>query len=148
MRRASDQTTTSQPTSANHFPTGEGAVLLTPSLLPDHACRTTRSFNASRRRLRHPLPLRPAAIPPVPLPPGARNANFRPVAHRKSVPDLAERLTRPLDAAARNVRAATAVAPARPAYAAGFRAALATVVPLVVDQAFRLSGGTWMSLAG
>src|SRR5688500_8960717 len=108
MRRTSDQTTTSQPTSANHFPTGEGAVLLTPSLLP----------------------------------PGARRANFRRVAHRKSVPDLPERLPLPLDVAARNVRAATAVAPARPAYAAGFRAALATVVPLVVAHVFRLSGVT------
>ena len=34
------------------------------------------------------------------------------------------------------------------AYAAGFRAALATVVPLLVAQVFHLSGGTWMSLAG
>ena len=65
------------------------------------------------------------------------------MADRNGVPDLTERLTRPLDVAARNVRAATAVAPARPAYAAGFRAALATVVPLIVDHAFRLSGGTW-----
>jgi uncharacterized membrane protein YccC len=70
------------------------------------------------------------------------------VAHRNSVPELTERLTRPLDVAARNVRAATAVAPTRPAYAAGFRAALATVVPLVAAHVFRLSGGTWMSLAG
>jgi uncharacterized membrane protein YccC len=62
-------------------------------------------------------------------------------------PDLTERLTRPLDVAARNVRAATAVAPARPAYAAGFRAALATIVPLVASQALHLTGGTWMSLA-
>ena len=61
---------------------------------------------------------------------------------------LTERLTRPFDLAARNVRAATAVAPARPAYAAGFRAALATVVPLIAAHVFRLSGGTWMSLAG
>jgi uncharacterized membrane protein YccC len=45
------------------------------------------------------------------------------------------------------VRAATVVAPARPAYAAGFRAALATIVPLVASQALQLTGGTWMSLA-
>src|SRR3954471_10091917 len=67
---------------------------------------------------------------------------------RKNTADLTERLARPLDPAAPNVRAATAVAPARPAYAAGFRAALATVVPLLVAQVFHLSGGTWMSLAG
>src|SRR5690349_14463942 len=65
----------------------------------------------------------------------------------RDLPDLTERLTRPLDVAARNVRAATAVAPARPAYAAGFRAALATIVPLVASQALQLTGGTWMSLA-
>lgn len=71
------------------------------------------------------------------------------MAHRKDTPDLTERLARPLDLAARNVRAATAVAPARPAYAAGFRAALATVVPLLAAQVLRLpEGGTWMSLAG
>jgi uncharacterized membrane protein YccC len=70
------------------------------------------------------------------------------VAQHKDAPDLTDRLTRPLDVAARNVRAATAVAPARPAYAGGFRAALATVVPLIVAHVFRLSGGTWMSLAG
>ena len=66
----------------------------------------------------------------------------------KRTPDLTERLVRPLDLAARNVRAATAVAPARPAYAAGLRAALATVVPLLAALVFRISGGTWMSLAG
>ena len=70
------------------------------------------------------------------------------MAHGKIVPDLTERLTRPFDIAARNVRAATAVAPVRPAYAAGLRAALATVVPLLVAHLFRLTGGTWMSLAG
>ena len=70
------------------------------------------------------------------------------MAHRKNGGDLTDVLTRPLDVAARNVRAATAVAPARPAYAAGLRAALATVVPLLVAQVFNLSGGTWMSLAG
>jgi uncharacterized membrane protein YccC len=62
--------------------------------------------------------------------------------------ELTELLTRPLDVAARNVRAATVVASVRPAYAAGFRAALATVVPLMVALVLGLSGGTWLSLAG
>jgi uncharacterized membrane protein YccC len=70
------------------------------------------------------------------------------MAHRKNTPDLTERLARPLDLAARNVRAATVVAPVRPAYAAGFRAALATVVPLLAAEVLHLAGGTWMSLAG
>jgi uncharacterized membrane protein YccC len=70
------------------------------------------------------------------------------MARRRDIEDLTGLITRPLDVAARNVRAATVVAPVRPAYAAGFRAALATVVPLLVAQAFRLTGGTWMSLAG
>jgi uncharacterized membrane protein YccC len=70
------------------------------------------------------------------------------MAQRKGAQDLTGRLARPLDVAARNVRAATAVAPARPAYAAGLRAALATVVPLLAAQMFNLSGATWMSLAG
>lgn len=70
------------------------------------------------------------------------------MAHRRESQDLTGLITRPLDAAARNVRAATVIAPVRPAYAAGFRAALATVVPLLVAQAFKLTGGTWMSLAG
>src|SRR5436190_20899600 len=70
------------------------------------------------------------------------------MAHRKNTEDLTERIARPLDFAARNVRAATVVAPVRPAYAAGFRAALATVVPLLAAQALKLTGGTWMSLAG
>jgi len=70
------------------------------------------------------------------------------MAQRRESQDLTELITRPLDVAARNVRAATVVAPVRPAYAAGFRAALATVVPLLAAQAIRLTGGTWMSLAG
>ena len=42
-----------------------------------------------------------------------------------------------------------AVANARPAYAAGFRASLATVVPLAVGQLLDRSGAaTWMSLGG
>ncbi|MGH7619922.1 MAG: hypothetical protein ACREPM_22135, partial [Gemmatimonadaceae bacterium] len=47
-----------------------------------------------------------------------------------------------------DVRAATQFARARPAYAAGFRAGIATVVPLLVASMFGLGGGTWMSLAG
>jgi len=47
-----------------------------------------------------------------------------------------------------DVRAATQLSRARPAYAAGFRAGIATVVPLLVDHAFGTGGGTWMSLAG
>jgi len=46
------------------------------------------------------------------------------------------------------VRAATQLSRAHPAYAAGFRAGIATVVPLLVDHAFGTGGGTWMSLAG
>ena len=70
------------------------------------------------------------------------------MARRRETSDLTERLARPFDVAARSVRAATAVAPARPAYAAGGRAALATVVPLVVALRLGITGGTWMSLAG
>jgi uncharacterized membrane protein YccC len=47
-----------------------------------------------------------------------------------------------------DVRAATALAQARPAYAAGLRAALATATPLLVDHLFHTGGGTWMSVAG
>jgi uncharacterized membrane protein YccC len=47
------------------------------------------------------------------------------------------------------LRAALALAPARPAWAAGLRAALATVAPLTAAYTFGLGGaGTWMSLAG
>jgi len=46
------------------------------------------------------------------------------------------------------VRAAAALAQARPAYAAGLRAALATAVPLALDHFLHTGGGTWMSLAG
>jgi uncharacterized membrane protein YccC len=46
------------------------------------------------------------------------------------------------------IRSAT-VANARPAYAAGFRASLATVIPLAVGQLLDRSGAaTWMSLGG
>jgi uncharacterized membrane protein YccC len=54
----------------------------------------------------------------------------------------------PLHRALSDVRAATALAPARPAYAAGLRAAIATVAPLIADHVLVLGGGTWMSLAG
>jgi uncharacterized membrane protein YccC len=46
------------------------------------------------------------------------------------------------------VRAATSLARVRPAYAAGLRAAIVTVIPLVVDLALGTGGGTWMSLGG
>src|ERR1700704_4341059 len=46
------------------------------------------------------------------------------------------------------VRAATSLATARPAYAAGLRAAIVTVIPLVIDAALGTGGGTWMSLGG
>lgn len=54
----------------------------------------------------------------------------------------------PLHRALSDVRAATALAPARPAYAAGLRAAIATVAPLLAGQVIAPGGGTWMSLAG
>jgi uncharacterized membrane protein YccC len=57
-------------------------------------------------------------------------------------------MSRPLAPALHTVRAATALAPARPAYAAGFRAAVATVVPLLVAQVIGPGGATWMSLGG
>ncbi|HKG92488.1 MAG TPA: FUSC family protein [Gemmatimonadaceae bacterium] len=47
-----------------------------------------------------------------------------------------------------NVRAAAALAPVRPAWGAGLRAAVATVAPLVVGQALGAGAGTWLSLAG
>ena len=56
--------------------------------------------------------------------------------------------TVPLHRALSDVRAATALAPARPAYAAGLRAAIATVAPLLASHVLTLGGGTWMSLAG
>ncbi|HET7470466.1 MAG TPA: hypothetical protein VFJ81_12365, partial [Gemmatimonadales bacterium] len=54
----------------------------------------------------------------------------------------------PLRRAMDDVRAATALAQARPAYAAGLRAALATAAPLLLDHLFHTGGGTWMSVAG
>jgi len=47
-----------------------------------------------------------------------------------------------------DVRTASELAKARPAYAAGFRAAIATVSPLLVEQFFAPGGASWMSLAG
>jgi uncharacterized membrane protein YccC len=55
---------------------------------------------------------------------------------------------RTIHRALNQVRAAATLAPARPAYAAGLRAAIATAAPLAADQLLRLGGGTWMSLAG
>jgi uncharacterized membrane protein YccC len=54
----------------------------------------------------------------------------------------------PLRRALNDVRAATALAPSRPAWAAGLRAAIATVAPLAADHFLHVGGGTWMSLAG
>jgi len=53
-----------------------------------------------------------------------------------------------IDRALDTMRAATAIAAPRPAYAAGLRGAIATVLPLVADAAFQLGGGVWMSLGG
>lgn len=53
-----------------------------------------------------------------------------------------------IDRAMDTVRAATAIAAPRPAYAAGLRGAIATVLPLVADTLFGLGGGVWMSLGG
>lgn len=47
-----------------------------------------------------------------------------------------------------DVRAAAAIVQARPAYAAGLRAGIATVVPLLIDRMLATGGGTWVSLAG
>jgi len=47
-----------------------------------------------------------------------------------------------------DVRAATALTQARPAYSAGLRAALATTAPLLLDHLLHTGGGTWMSVAG
>jgi uncharacterized membrane protein YccC len=54
----------------------------------------------------------------------------------------------PLRRTLRTVRAATRLGSARPAYAAGFRAAIATVLPLGADLLLGLGGATWMSLGG
>jgi uncharacterized membrane protein YccC len=57
-------------------------------------------------------------------------------------------MSRPLGPTLHTVRAATALARTRPAYAAGVRAAVATVVPLAVAQMLGPAGATWMSLGG
>jgi len=54
----------------------------------------------------------------------------------------------PIDRALGTVRAATALGAPRPAYAAGLRGAIATVLPLVADALLHLGGGVWMSLGG
>jgi len=48
----------------------------------------------------------------------------------------------------RGVRAAAQLALVRPAYAAGIRAGIATISPLILDQLAHTGGGAWMSLAG
>lgn len=54
-----------------------------------------------------------------------------------------------LDRTISTVRAATTLAPARPAYAAGFRAAVSTVGPLAVATLLgNPAAGTWLSLGG
>jgi uncharacterized membrane protein YccC len=58
------------------------------------------------------------------------------------------RMSRPHRPALHAVRTATVLARTRPAYAAGLRAAIATVVPLLIAQLFGTGGATWMSLGG
>jgi uncharacterized membrane protein YccC len=53
-----------------------------------------------------------------------------------------------IERALTHVRQAAEIAPARPAYAAGVRAAVTTVAPLALDAVLQLGAGTWMSLAG
>ncbi len=56
---------------------------------------------------------------------------------------------RPFKRTFTTIKQASTLAPARPAYAAGLRAAVATVAPLAVAHFLDLaSGATWMSLAG
>ncbi|MGN6390978.1 MAG: FUSC family protein [Gemmatimonadales bacterium] len=63
-------------------------------------------------------------------------------------PDSAASSRRPVRRAWRDVRAATTLSAGRPAWAAGLRAGIATVAPLLVDHFFHTGGSTWMSLAG
>ena len=49
---------------------------------------------------------------------------------------------------AHDARAASAVAHVRPAYAAGFRAAIATITPLILAPWIPGGGASWVSLAG
>ena len=58
------------------------------------------------------------------------------------------RMPAPLGRTLHTLRAATALTRARPAYAAGFRAAIATVVPLLLAHLLGTGGATWMSLGG
>jgi uncharacterized membrane protein YccC len=48
----------------------------------------------------------------------------------------------------RTLRTVTDVSAGRPAYAAGFRAAISTIGPIIVAAAAGSTGGTWMSLGG
>ncbi|NUP69715.1 MAG: FUSC family protein [Gemmatimonadaceae bacterium] len=57
-------------------------------------------------------------------------------------------MRRPLGPTLHTVRAATALARPRPAYVAGLRAAVATVVPLMAAQVLGTGGATWTSLGG
>jgi uncharacterized membrane protein YccC len=63
-------------------------------------------------------------------------------------PESAASTFRPVRRAWRDVRAATTFSAGRPAWAAGLRAGVATVAPLLVDHFLHTGGGTWMSLAG
>ncbi|HEY2065964.1 MAG TPA: FUSC family protein [Gemmatimonadaceae bacterium] len=54
----------------------------------------------------------------------------------------------PIRRAFHSVRAATALDAARPAYAAGFRASIATVLPLVIASRLGPEAATWASLGG
>ncbi|MEP6573459.1 MAG: FUSC family membrane protein, partial [Gemmatimonadota bacterium] len=54
----------------------------------------------------------------------------------------------PLREPVRQMREVIALAPGKPAWPAGLRAAIATVAPLVAGSLLGSTGGTWMSLAG
>lgn len=55
---------------------------------------------------------------------------------------------RPVRRAWRDVQSATTFKAGRPGWAAGLRASIATVAPLLLDHFLHTGGGTWMSLAG
>lgn len=46
------------------------------------------------------------------------------------------------------LKSTTQLAPVRPSYAAGFRAALSTIVPLLVATLFGSTAGSWLSIGG
>lgn len=54
----------------------------------------------------------------------------------------------PLGRALHHVRVAASLGTTRPAYGAGLRAAVATMVPVIAGSALPVGAGTWMSLAG